>query len=238
MLEWVTEFIRDYGYVALFVIVLLENAGLPVPGETAVLTAGFAAHTGHLRLPLVILVAFLAAVVGDNCGFWVGREVARPRLQRGRALLLLTPRRMAKFEAYFHRFGPATIFVARFVTGLRVIGAPAAGAAGMPWSRFLIAQVSGAAAWATTMGLLGYFFGHAWEQLHGWIGTTAWVLLGAAILAFVAWKLVHWLRQRPAPQPAPAAPVPPGPASQAANLPLPPGGGVNGQASTSQKVEG
>jgi membrane-associated protein len=198
-LDWLADLYASYGYPVLFLIVFLENAGLPVPGETAVLSAGFLASPvgqGRFHLGWVIVVAFLAAVLGDNFGYWVGRRVARPRLQRGRALLFLTPQRLARAETYFHRYGLATIFVARFVTGLRVIAAPAAGASGMPWPRFLSAQVAGAVAWSTSMGLIGFYFGHAWQQLEHWMGVGAWALLGTLLVVFVIWKLVQWHRHR------------------------------------------
>jgi membrane-associated protein len=174
-----------YGYPVLFVGVLLENAGLPVPGETAVLVAGFlssSAGGGHFFIGWVILLTVLAAVLGDNLGFWLGREWARPRLQQGKRFLFLTPKTLELAEDYFTRYGLWTIFFARFIAGLRVVGALAAGTAGMPWGRFLVANACGALAWATTMSLLGYFFGHSWELLHHYLGRGAIILLGTAVV--------------------------------------------------------
>src|SRR5262245_4180592 len=143
-----------YGYPVLFVGVLLENAGIPVPGETAVLVAGFLsspAGGGHFAIGWVILLTVIAAVLGDNAGFWLGREFARPRLQSGKRFLFLTPKSLELAEGYFTRYGLWTIFFARFITGLRVVGALAAGTAGMSWERFVLANASGALAWAVTM---------------------------------------------------------------------------------------
>src|SRR5437773_11802321 len=131
-----------YGYAALFVGVLLENAGLPVPGETAVLVSGFLASPaggGHFSIAWVILITLVAAVLGDNIGFWVGHRWARPWLQGGRSFLFLTPKTVQLAESYFERYGAWTIFFARFITGLRVVGALAAGTAGLHWPRFLLA---------------------------------------------------------------------------------------------------
>src|SRR5258705_996751 len=128
-----------YGYPVLFLGVLLENAGIPVPGEAAVLAAGFlASPAGGARfsLGLVITLAFAAAILGDNFGFWLGRHLARPRLQRGHGFLALTHQALGTAESYFARYGVWTVLVGRFVTGLRVIVALAAGTAGMPWARF------------------------------------------------------------------------------------------------------
>src|SRR5262249_34978097 len=122
---------------------MLENAGIPVPGETAVLVAGFLASPAggeHLHLPGIIPTTFLAAVFGDNMRFRLGRRLARPRLQRSQRFLFLTPKGLKMAESYFDEYGSWTIFFARFITGLRVIGALAAGTAGMPWTRFLLAN--------------------------------------------------------------------------------------------------
>src|SRR5262249_4258647 len=158
--ETFTEWYAAYGYPVLFLGVLMESAGLPVPGEAAKLVAGFlASPAGGARFGLgwVITLAFVAAVLGDNVGFWLGRRLARPRLQRGYGFLVLSPQAMRTAEGYFERYGTWTVALGRFVTGLRVIVALAAGTAGMPWWRFLLANAAGALAWASAVGLLGYF---------------------------------------------------------------------------------
>jgi membrane-associated protein len=175
----------QYGYPALFIGVLLENAGLPVPGETAVLVSGFLASPaggGHFNILWVIVITLVAAIVGDNLGFWLGHRWARPRLQQGRGFLFLTPKTLQLAEGYFARYGVWTIFFARFITGLRVVGALAAGTAGMAWPRFLLANAGGALAWATAMSFLGYFFGHSWELLHKWLGRGGLIILGCVIV--------------------------------------------------------
>jgi membrane-associated protein len=183
--ETFKELCATYGYPALFVGVLLENAGLPVPGETAVLVAGFLASPAggnHFSVGWVIAITIVAAVVGDNIGFWLGHRFARPRLQQGKRFLFLTPKALELAEGYFARYGLWTIFFQRFITGLRVVGAVAAGTAGMPWTRFLVANASGALAWAVAMTLLGYFFGHSWELLHYYIGRGGLILLGTVVV--------------------------------------------------------
>jgi membrane-associated protein len=179
------EQLSTYGYPVLFAGVLLENIGIPVPGETAVLVAGFLsspAGGSHFNIVWVIGLTVIAAVIGDNIGFWLGHRFARPRLQTGRGFLFLTPKTLALAEDYFRRYGLWTIFFARFITGLRVIGALAAGTAGMPWPRFLVANATGAVAWAVTMALLGYFFGHSWELLHDRLGKGGLIVLGCVIV--------------------------------------------------------
>lgn len=183
-----TAWYADYGYLVLFLGVVLENAGVPVPGETAVLVAGSLASPAggsQFHLVWVILVTLAAAVCGDNIGYWLGRRLARPRLAQGHGFLFLTPERFHKLEGYFVRHGPVTVFVARFVTGLRVIAGPAAGAAGMHWPHFFLANAAGGAVWATAISLLGYYFGKSWKVLHHWLGWGAWLALGVIMLVLV-----------------------------------------------------
>lgn len=194
------EWGRAYGYPILFAGVMLENAGLPVPGETAVLAFGYLASCGYFDIRLVIGLTIVAAVLGDNVGFWLGRRFARPWLRGGRRFLFLTPRTLELTEGYFRRYGGWTIFFARFITGIRVVGALAAGTAGMAWRRFLIANALGACAWATTIALVGYFFGQHQEQLEKFIGRGGLVALAVALL--VGWHLLfRQLRPRPAEKP-------------------------------------
>ena len=133
----------------------------------------------------MIALAFTAAVLGDNVGFWLGSRLARPRLRRGRRFLVLTPRVMRMMEGYFERYGTWTVFLGRFVTGLRVVVALAAGTAGMPWPRFLLANATGALVWASAVSLLGYFFGRSWQLLHHGLSWGSWIMLGGVALAAV-----------------------------------------------------
>ncbi len=196
VLQFFADRYAEYGYPILFLGVMLENAGVPVPGETAVLVAGFLASPvggGRFWLPWVMLVTLCGAVIGDNVGFWLGRRFARPRLQRGARFLFLTPRTLQLAETYFARWGAWTIFVARFITGLRVVGALAAGTAGMPWGRFLIANAGGALLWSVSISLLGYFFGHSLHLLHAWLGRTGLILFGVVLtIAAVVYFRSRW----------------------------------------------
>lgn len=197
------DLVEDHGYWVLGLIVLLENAGIPVPGETALLAAGYlTSPDGGVRLHLwpVIGISFLAAIVGDNLGFWVGRRVARPRLAMGKRFLFLTPARMVVAEGYFEKYGALTVFFARFVTGLRVVAGPAAGASGMRWPRFLVANAAGAMCWAVAIALVGHFAGHAWEAMRDQLGHAAWVVLGVLAAVFVTWRVSAYYRKRNTPE--------------------------------------
>jgi len=185
---WLTDLFARYGYFVVFFGVLLENAGIPVPGETILLAGAALARFGHLSLPAVVVIAIAGAVIGDNIGFAIGRRGGRVLLDRLGPMFGLTHARLAQFDAFFARHGAKTVFIARFVTGLRVVGAVMAGASTLPWSRFLLFNVAGALAWATTFGAVGYLLGYSWEAIEQWIGHLGLALLfvlgAAGVLAF------------------------------------------------------
>jgi len=174
---WLTDLFARYGYFVVFFGVLLENAGVPVPGETILLAGAVLARFGHLSLVWVISIAIAGAVLGDNVGFFIGRRGGRRLLVRHGRLLGLTKARLDQFDAFFARHGAKTVFVARFVTGLRVVGAVLAGASTLPWGRFILFNATGAVAWATTFGAVGYALGYSWETIERWIGRFGLVLL-------------------------------------------------------------
>jgi membrane protein DedA with SNARE-associated domain len=193
------DWLGQYGYPILFALVFAESAGVPVPGETAVLAAAVLASRpdSPFKIEWVIGVVIAAAVLGDNLGFWVGHRWARPRLREGKRFFFLTPQALKTVEGYFEHYGSLTVAVSRFIAGLRVVAALAAGVAGMPWPRFLLANLGGAVAWAVTMSLLGYFFGHSLEKLHHLLGRGALVLLGCVALVIGLIYLLRRVRHLP-----------------------------------------
>ena len=192
MPAWLTDLFARYGYFVIFFGVLLENAGIPVPGETILLAAAALSRFGHLSIIYVVIVTVAAAVLGDNIGFYIGRRGGRVLLERKGRVLGLTPARLAQFDGFFARHGAKTVFIARFVTGLRVVGAILAGASRLPWGRFLIFNAAGAVAWAATFGTVGYMLGYSWETIERWIGHLGLVFL--AVLAAVG--VVAFIRSR------------------------------------------
>lgn len=197
MPEWLLDLFGRYGYTVVFLGVMLENAGLPVPGETMLLAGAALAHFKQLSLVWVIATAVAGAVLGDNCGFWVGRRGGRALAVRHGWKVGLTRARLREFDRFFRRHGAKTVFIARFVTGLRVFGAFLAGSSGLPWSTFLFYNATGAVAWATAVGLAGYALGQSWQTLERWIGRGGLIAL-AAVLVAGGWAVLRLRRDRSA----------------------------------------
>jgi membrane-associated protein len=170
MTEFILESLRHaivlYGYWAVGVALLLENAGIPVPGETILLLASFMAYSEHdLRLSWIIVVATVAATVGDNLGFAFGYHGGRPLLARYQSLFRIQKSTIERGESLFERYGAATIFFARFVFGMRIIAGPMAGVLRMSWKKFAVFNFLGAAVWVGVISSVGYFFGRHWDKL-------------------------------------------------------------------------
>jgi membrane protein DedA with SNARE-associated domain len=189
-----TALVQDYGYLILFLIVGAESSGIPVPGETALITAGVLASQGHLEIEWVIVVAAAAAIIGDNIGYWIGREGGTKLLAKWRFTRRLRDRYMPPTQRFFNAHGGKTIFLARFVAVLRVFGAWIAGITHMPWWRFLLWNAAGGICWAVLVGLVSYYLGHAAAD-----AIQKWGLIGAGVAAAVAILLflgVHYLSKR------------------------------------------
>jgi len=197
MIETFFGIFIKYGYWALFFGVALENAGLPLPGETLLLAAGFFAARGHFTLLTVIGVALVGAVLGDNAGYLVGRKVGRNALISYGHHVFLTTARLERIDIFFSKYGSKTIFIARFVTGLRVFAALCAGAAHMPWASFFSYNVAGAILWSITISLVGYFFGDHWDLLEKWIkGSGVFTLVFIILIAFLRWLYLKKRRSK------------------------------------------
>ncbi len=152
-----------HGLVLLFALVAVESAGVPLPGETALIAAAILATPGqhHYRLWEVIAVAAAAAIVGDNIGYWLGRKGGRALLERFEPIARHTRKVLPPAERFFERHGSKTVFIGRFVALLRVSAAWLAGISRMPWWRFLLWNAAGGIAWATLVGVIAYEFGKA-----------------------------------------------------------------------------
>ncbi len=187
--------LNHYGYLAVAGFVMLEDFGVPVPGETVLILGAVYAGTGRLSLPIVALLAFLAAVAGDNIGFAIGHFGGRRLAERYGRYVLLTPARLDKATRLFDRHGGKIITIARFIEGLRQANGIIAGTAGIRWTRFLAYNALGAALWVAVWTSVGYLSGSHIDTIYRYAtryDTYLAIALAIALLAYVArrvWKL-------------------------------------------------
>ena len=175
------------GYPIVFALIAIETMGIPVPGETALVTAGIVASRGRLEIELVIALAAAAAILGDNVGFAIGRKLGRRLLTAPGPLMHHRRRVIAVGEPFFDRHGPKAVFLGRWITGLRITAAWMAGVTRMSWPTFLFWNALGGIAWATSIGLLAYFVGHSAETIiHvAGLGGAGAVVVGGVVVWFV-----------------------------------------------------
>jgi membrane protein DedA with SNARE-associated domain len=157
----VKHLVEVFGYPLLFLIVMSESGGLPVPGETGLITAAVLASQGKLKIELVIALAAAGAIVGDNIGYVIGRKGGRWLLERPGPFLRQRKQVLTTGQPFFERHGPKAVFFGRFVLGLRVWASWLAGATHMHWRSFVLWNALGGITWATAIGLIAYFLGHS-----------------------------------------------------------------------------
>jgi len=176
--------LATYGYLAVLLFVAIESTGIPFPGETMLLVAAIYAGTSHrLSIVLVILAAASGAILGDNAGFWVGREGGYRLLRRYGRYIRLDERKLKLGLYLFRKHGAKIVFFGRFVAVLRAWAAFLAGTNHMPWPPFLLFNALGGIVWATIYGLGGYFLGKNIHRLTGPIGTVTIILAVLIIIA-------------------------------------------------------
>ncbi len=191
-----TDFFARYGYWAVFFGVMLENAGIPVPGETILIFAGFLAYHGEIRLPRAILTAVVGATTGDSLGYCLGRFGGTAFVEKYRKHFPFLSRRFDRAQALFVKHGHWAVFVGRFITGLRVFAGILAGVFRMRYPRFLFFNFTGAVAWATTFGCVGFIFGRSWEGLVRFVKQMNRATLGAVLVAALTGGAVYYLKRR------------------------------------------
>jgi membrane protein DedA with SNARE-associated domain len=158
----VTQFLTQYGLPLLAIVIMLESFGVPLPGETALITFGVLASRGHYDIRGVIAVAAAGAIVGHNLGYWLnGRLGGRVLLARWRWLRRYSDRVLPRAETLMARHGGTTVFFGRFVSVLRTTVAWIAGLSRMNWWKFLFWNAAGGIVWATTVALTAYYLGRA-----------------------------------------------------------------------------
>ena len=188
-----THLIVSYGLIVLFLLVGIESAGVPLPGETALVSAAVLAHD-HWGIEWVIAVAAIAAIVGDNIGYWLGRTGGRKLIDRFELTRRYAEKALPPSERFFERHGGKTIFLARFIAVLRVTAAWLAGITRMHWWKFFLWNAAGGIVWATVVGLIAYYAGKAAADAVGRYGLYG-ALVVIAIGAVVALGVHAWHRR-------------------------------------------
>lgn len=200
MTSWLFQhlhaFFAAFGYWAVMLTLLGENAGLPLPGETVLLYASFLAYSEHrLHIAWIIVFGVCACTLGDNVGYWIGRRGGRPLIERHRRWFHVSEETLRRGERLFERHGAAAIFWARFIFGMRIIAGPLAGVLEMPWRRFLLFNFLGAAVWVTAVATVGFVFGSQFERVLEVFEQVNYVVLAVvAVVAIAAY--FHFRRKR------------------------------------------
>src|SRR5919107_4339843 len=196
-MDRVLSLIEQYGYLLILFGVMLESTGVPLPGETILLAAGVLAQRGHLDLGDAIVFGILGAVIGDQIGYWVGREGGRPFVLRWGRYIFITPERLGRAEAFFGRHGGKAVFLARFFSGLRIFGALVAGISRMRWRTFLFYNALGGASWTAVAVLVGYFLGGSLGLVEQWAGRASVLLLILIALTLALYLVYRWVSNHP-----------------------------------------
>jgi membrane protein DedA with SNARE-associated domain len=187
-LDRLLDLFESYGYFVIFVPVMLETAGLPLPGETILLLSGVAASTGRIDPWIAIAVGSAAAIIGDNIGYVIGRYGGRRVVMR-LAHIGRIESSLAWGEQFFARHGGKTVFLARWIFGLRIFGAWIAGMVHMPWKVFFIWNAAGGITWCCSVIGLGYFFGHSLHVIEKVLGVGGVIaVVSVAIVGLVVWR--------------------------------------------------
>lgn len=194
-LESIEQLAQQYGYLAVFVGILLENLGLPLPGETITLVGGFLAGSGQLQYGWVLLSAIAGATLGGNIGYWIGRYGGWTLLVKTGKLFRLREEQLVDLREQFSQNAGKTVFIGRFIALLRIVASPLAGIAAMPYWKFNLYNLAGAVAWATVMVSLAFLAGNlvSLQQLVIWVAEFGVVAL-VVIVAVIA--VPFWLESR------------------------------------------
>jgi membrane protein DedA with SNARE-associated domain len=191
----VTHFFTHHGLPILFLVVMLESFGIPLPGETALIFFGVLASQGNYNIAAVIAVTAAAAIVGDNLGYWlIGRLGGRALFRRNRWLKRWSDSLLPRAEAIMQRHGGKTVFFGRFIAILRFTAAWVAGLGRMPWWRFLFWNALGGIVWATAFGLAAFYGGKAVADAIARYGLFA--AAGVVVLLVLAWVVFHFGKRR------------------------------------------
>ncbi|AFY73275.1 putative membrane-associated protein [Synechococcus sp. PCC 7502] len=192
-LEHVKDLVQNYGYGVIFLGIMLENAGIPIPGETITLVGGFLAGSGELKYPFVLGAAVSGAIIGDSAGYWLGRWGGMNLVESVAKIFKIEAEEVVKAREKFTANSDRAVFFGRFIALLRIFAGPMAGLTGMPYRRFLFFNALGAISWGTIMTALAYFTGSfiPLDKLIDWV-----LRFGIfALIALIVWVCVVRLQK-------------------------------------------
>jgi membrane protein DedA with SNARE-associated domain len=197
-LETIQEWTQQYGYWIVFFGIMLENAGIPLPGETIALVGGFLAGNGELRYSLVLLSAVAGAILGDSAGYWLGRWGGLPALEKIGQLFRMPSDEIAIAREKFRGSADRAVFFGRFIAILRIFAGPMAGLTGMSYPRFLFFNATGALAWGTVTTGVAYYAGTLipLETLVSGVVKVSSILVSGVLLWFVTPIAFRWLKEK------------------------------------------
>ena len=199
MLEWLEHFITDYlgqyGYQAVFVLMVLESACIPIPSEVTMVFGGFLVSRGELDFFWVAMIGTLANVVGSWLAYWVGLRGGRPLIERWGKYIFLRKHELDRAEAWFERRGEMAVFVSRLLPVVRTFISLPAGVARMPFGKFTLYTFLGCLPWTFALTWGGYVLGRNWETVLKYGEPISWAR-AIAVVAIIAWWLVKRARAK------------------------------------------
>lgn len=197
-LEIIQGWIQQYGYWLVFFGIMLENAGIPLPGETITIVSGFLAGNGELRYPLVLICPIAGAILGDSAGYWLGRWGGLSALEKIGKVFRMPSDEIEIAREKFRGSADRAVFFGRFIAILRIFAGPMAGLSGMSYPRFLFFNATGAIVWGTVTTGVAYYAGTLipLETLVSGIVKISSIILGCVLLWFAAPIAFRWLKQK------------------------------------------
>ncbi len=197
-LETIQVWTAQYGYWIVFFGIMLENAGIPLPGETITLVGGFLAGNGDLQYPFVLLSAVSGAIIGDSAGYWLGRWGGLPALEKIGKLFRMPTDEIAIAREKFRGSSDRAVFFGRFIAILRIFAGPMAGLTGMSYPRFLFFNATGALVWGLATTGLAYYAGTLIpiEMLVTNVIRFSFIVLGVVLLWLAAPNVYQWLKDK------------------------------------------
>lgn len=196
LIDQILSLIGQYGYLVIFFGVMLESIGIPLPGETILIAAGFLVDQGTLDPGKTLASGIAGTIIGNQIGYWAGRKGGRPFILQWGHYLGITPKRLLRAEEFFARHGGKAVFLGRFVPGLRAFGALVAGTSRMHWWNFLLYNVLVGVVWATASVAVGYLFSGSLDLVEGWIGLASILLILLLVLTLVCYLSYRWVTKR------------------------------------------